>query len=317
MTKNSLNTIITSSLTCLLLIFIRWRVGDDFLLGDRLFHGGGILQIAIATLLSAYIYNQLIDRARRPLMRRRLWLIFSIVFFTQLALGITVDTLFLITGELHYPIPSVILTGALYRGEISFMPILFLATLLIAGGAWCSHLCYFGVMDSLAASSKRGSKLPFNRERMRVLFLLFFIATSLLLRWFPPLYATVAGAVSGVIGLGVILFLSRRYKTMIHCTCFCPIGTIVSYMKYISPFRLRKNNHCTQCQACTKACRYGALDNKESIGRSCTYCGDCLSRCNHNGLEYRFFKCSAQRSETIFIITVTVLYSIFICVARV
>lgn len=52
-----------------------------------------------------------------------------------------------------------ILAGPIYRGHISVMTILFLSTVVLSGPAWCSHLCYFGAIDNLAASGKtrRGS----------------------------------------------------------------------------------------------------------------------------------------------------------------
>ena len=45
------------------------------------------------------------------------WSIFSIVFFSQLILGILLSDKFLMTGNLHLPVPALILAGPIYRGH--------------------------------------------------------------------------------------------------------------------------------------------------------------------------------------------------------
>jgi len=87
--------------------------------------------------------------------RRVTWIAFSIVFFTQLGIGLAGDQRFLMTGKLHLPVPMMILGGPIYRGNMSVMTILFISTVVLSGPAWCSHLCYIGAWDGLAATARR------------------------------------------------------------------------------------------------------------------------------------------------------------------
>jgi polyferredoxin len=64
------------------------------------------------------------------------------------------------TGELHLPIPALILAGPVYRGEGLFMPVLYTVTILLVGPAWCSWLCYIGAWDDFAARRRKGGSRP-------------------------------------------------------------------------------------------------------------------------------------------------------------
>lgn len=96
--------------------------------------------------------------ARPKRSEARVWLMFSGVFFAQLVLGLLGAERFLMTGNLHLPVPAVILAGPLCRGEGFFMLILFLCTVLIVDPAWCGWLCYIGAWDNVAASARRPRK---------------------------------------------------------------------------------------------------------------------------------------------------------------
>ena len=317
--------IATSVLTFVLLTIVQIVVKPPLLLGERLFLGGGWLQILIASLLSGWFYHKMSPRATRHIWRKRIWLLFSVVFFSQLLLGITIDSVFLLSGTLHFPIPGLIPLGAIYRWQLSFMPILFIITILLSGGAWCSQLCYFGAFDSLAAGhGKRHSLSKKQRLQIRLSILILFTVVAITLRLFtfPPLLATGLAATVGIIGLLIILTFSRKRKIMIHCTTYCPAGTLVAYLKYISPWRFRiDTRQCTHCMACTRSCLYDALQ-KENIrqgcpGHTCTYCGDCLSACRHQALGYRIFNFSPVRSEKLWLCTTVTLFTCFLMIARI
>lgn len=314
---------ITACLIAVLLTIVQVVPAKPLLLMERLIPAGGWIQIAIAVVYGSLLSYHMQDRKKRPVWRIRAWLLFSLVFFGQLLLGLFVDPVFLMTGKLHLPVPAVILAGPLYRMEGLFMPILFLSTLLLSGPAWCSQLCYFGAFDAWSARGKTVSK-PFGyhrRLRYSVLFLV--IAGAILLRitgadgW----VATVAGIVVGISGLGIMLTLSRRKKMMIHCSSYCPIGTVVSFMKRLSPFRVKLNADCTHCMACLRSCKYDALHKenieKGEIGYTCTYCGDCLSACKHGGLEYRFLGLRPATAERLWVILTVTLHTCFLMIARI
>ena len=250
------------------------------------------------------------------------------------------------TGKLHLPVPAVIIAGPVYRFSSWFMPILFFSAILLAGPAWCSHLCYFGALDSSAArvGAKRkrvgkGSMRRVFREWMwrwkpimRVGVLMVVVAVALTLRFMRgPDYgvkslfqdnAALWAILFFAVGLLIILIISMRRGIMVHCSVWCPVGTVVNYMKYTSPFRFRVNrSECTSCMKCLPACNYAAM-NRDSqgklvIGNGCTYCGDCLTACPHNALEYSFFGMRGENAERLWIAVTIILHTLFLAIARV
>lgn len=317
--------VVTMLVTGALLSLVQVMVRPPLLLAERLLPGGGWLQVVLAALFGGWLYLKMFDRAKRAVWRRRIWLLFSVVFFFQLALGIFADTVFLMSGKLHFPIPGLIPVGVFYRGEMSFMPFLFLSTILLSGGAWCSQLCYFGAWDSLAAgkNGKRQGIKPGTRAGIRWTVLAVFILVALGLRLFhvPVIYASLIAAFAGVAGVGIIVLVSRGRKIAAHCSTYCPAGTLVSYLKYISPWRFRVNDRCTRCMACARVCRYDALPWESILkGRpavNCTLCGDCLAVCRHGALEYRFWGLSPLAAERLWLGTTLVFFICFLSIARV
>lgn len=279
--------------------------------------------MALAMLYAGWLCLKMQDRKERSVWRKRAWLLFSIVFFGQLALGILADPIFLMTGKLHLPIPAVILAGPLYRFEGLFMPVLFISTLLLSGPAWCSQLCYFGAFDAWSARGKMEREIFPYHKRMRYSVLFLVVAGAILLRLLgaSSTVATVSGLMVGLIGLLIMSLLSRKRRKMIHCSSYCPIGTLVSFLKYLSPFRLRLTKDCCHCMACTNTCRYDALHREEiesgKIGPTCTYCGDCLSACRHGAIVYRFPGLRPANAERLWIIVTVVLHTCFLMIARI
>ncbi len=235
------------------------------------------------------------------------------------------DSMFLMSGKLHFPIPGLIPAGGFYRGEVSFMPFLFLVTILLSGGAWCSQLCYFGAWDSLAAgkNGKREALSSKMRTRMRWTVLFVFIGVASALRGFgiPVIYSTGIAAFAGIVGIMIIGFMSKRRHVAMHCSSYCPAGTLVMYLKQVSPWRLRLNDRCRHCMACTRVCRYGALSKVDVLkGRpaiNCTLCGDCLAGCGHDALEYHLGGISPVLAERLWLGTTLVLFTCFLSIARV
>lgn len=291
---------------------------------DRFIPGTGWIEIILAAIYAAWVYLHMKNPREVATWRKNTWLLFSAVFFTQLLMGIVADQRFLMSGKLHLPVPAVILAGPLYRMQLAFMPILFLSTVLITGPAWCSHLCYFGSVDNWAASSKTLRNKPLkNKMLIRHSFLALFVVTALAfhLAGVPLLWATLAAAAAGVAGLVIILLLSRRKNKMVHCTMYCPIGTLVSYLKFVSPFRMSIQRNCTVCMACTLKCRYDALNlediKKGKPGLSCTYCGECVTTCHQQSIRYHFLGLSADKARNLWLILTISLHACFLVLARI
>lgn len=255
-----------------------------------------------------------------------MWITFCILFFVQFIIGAFLSDKFLLTGKLHIPVPFVIIAGAIYRGEINFMVILYFTTILLTGGIWCSHLCYFGGFDFLSARcAKKNKPLPISYRtiwsiKLTISALIF--GGAFMMRYFNnTIYLFTIIAIIITIEIGLIL-LSRYHSKMIHCTLFCPIGTLTSILKGMNPLRVKiDESQCTKCQKCVSECRYSAVD-KESISKgevrlNCTQCGDCMSACNHNALHYKIVGLDKKTSRIVFKIVMIIFYMIFVSVAMV
>lgn len=203
------------------------------------------------------------------------------------------------------------------------MTILFLSTVILSGPTWCSHLCYFGAVDGMLAKGKTKKSPIKNKFRYKhsILFLVISITILLRLLSVETLYAVIFGAAFGIIGAFVISILSERNKKMVHCTVYCPIGTVISYFKYINPFRLRIESNCTMCALCIPNCKYDALTiydlKNKKPGITCTLCGDCLSSCSVNSIQYKFLGLSAVKARNLYLVISICLHAIFLALAKI
>ncbi len=217
-----------------------------------------------------FIAHQLSDYKKIAIWRGRLWTLFSVVFFSQLLLGLAVSDLFLMSGKLHLPIPAIIIAGPIYRWQLSVMTILFLSTILLSGSAWCSHYCYFGALDGVASRGKT-SKSTFQKFKLfKYTFLPLLVVGAFLFRWFDVSWqlAVGVGASIGVLGIVSMLYFSGRYGKMFHCTVFCPLGTLTHLIGKINPFRVVIASSCTSCMVCKTSCKYDALNGENILAKN-------------------------------------------------
>ena len=316
------------ALACLLvsaLLLLLDGLRPDLLLLHRLVPGWGAGQALLAGLWAGLVYGWLADRRRAPVWRRRIWLLFSCVFFAQLLAGLFLHSLFLLQGVPHLPVPGLILSGPLYRGGGSlFMPGLFAVSLLLAGSAWCSHLCYLGVWDARAADAgpRRGVPAVWRKVRWVLLAMSLLLPPGLRLAGLPWPWALVLALALGLALLPCALRLSRRLGIPVYCCGICPLGLTANLLGRLSPWRLRRNGRCTGCGACARACRYGALrlDGPGTVSGPdwrCTLCRDCLSVCRHGALEIRCCGQGAAGVEQALLCSLSVLHTLFLFMGRV
>lgn len=306
------------------LVFVHLKVDRPMLLLERFLPGWGWIEIAVLASYAAWLTPKMLDPERARIWRPRFWGLFSFVFFGQLALGLWSDSRFLMTGTLHLPIPALIVAGPVFRMKLSFMPILFFATVLLLGPAWCSHLCYIGAWDNLASRAKKRPK-PLSRWRKpaRVAILAAIVAAALVFRLagVSVRAATFAAALFGAAGVAVMAFGSRRSGQMVHCVTFCPIGLVAGLLGRLNPFRLKIEAACTDCLACRQFCRYDALTPEDIARRrpgiSCTLCGDCLSGCPTGMFSIRFLGLTPQAARDLFVVLAVSLHAVFLGLARI
>ena len=311
-------------ITIVLLSFVQIKVDNPMLLLERFIPGGGWVEIFIIGLYGGVVAYKMQDPGKVLVWRKYTWLAFSVLFFSQLILGLFGYEKFLMTGKLHLPVPMMILAGPLYRGHISVMTLLFISTVILSGPAWCSHFCYFGALDGVASGGKTLRGPIRNKWALKSTVILLVVLAALMLRWMnvPVLTATLVAGGFGVIGLGVILVLSRREGRMVHCTSYCPIGTIVNLTRFVNPFRMYIDNQsCTDCMACTRYCTYDAL-NKSDIearkpGLTCTLCGDCVASCHAGSIKYRFLRLSPTAARNLYLLITISLHASTMALARI
>jgi len=314
-------------LTVALLVVARAKASVPLLLVDRFLPGWGWLEILALALYAAWLAGEFLDPERHRLLRPRVWALFSAVFFGQLLLGLIGLNDFLMTGRLHLPVPALIVAGPLFRGGGLFMAILFSATVLFVGPAWCSHLCYIGAWDDQCSRLGPNRPEPLSDRwklwgRLAALVLTCGGALALRLLGVEALTAVWLAALFGLAGVGVMLLLSRRLGVMAHCTAFCPIGLLGNLLGRLMPWRLRiDRDTCTRCRSCSRACRYSALSGADieagTPALSCTLCGDCIGACPHDSMHYRFPGLSKPAARATFLTLVATLSAVFLGVARI
>lgn len=315
-------------LTAAMLALTRSKVSFPILLPDRFLPGSGWVLILLLAVYAALAVRWFLAPGRSPRDwskgRIRVWGLFSAVFFTQLALGLAGAERLLMTGKLHLPVPALIMAGPIYRGEGFFMPILFLGTIAFVGPAWCSWLCYIGAWDGLAARQlKRPAAMPRWRQPVRVALAALVALTAWGLRasGTPVSTALVLAAGFGLLGVALMLFISRRKGVMIHCTAFCPIGVLANFLGRLNPFRVRIREGCTGCGVCARICRYDALDGARieqgMPGVTCTLCGDCVGSCPHGAMHYVFPGLAHAHARALFTVLAVSAHAVFLGVARI
>jgi len=315
--------VIVFILTFILLAFVQLKVEKPMLLAERFLKGSGWVEILLISCYGAFIVNKMKDPMNVPKWRKISWTTFSLVFFTQLIIGLSGFDKFLMTGKLHLPIPMMILAGPIYRGQLSVMTILFLSTVILTGPAWCSQLCYFGAFDNLSSGGKTSKEILRNKGAIKSTVLILVIAMAIILRWLniSMLISTLIAIAFGVGGILIMIFFSMKRKKMVHCVMYCPIGTLVNIFKHVNPFRMYIDQSCTLCMNCTKFCKYDALNpsdiknSKPSI--TCTLCGDCLAGCHHNSIKYKFLKMKPEQARNLYLVLTISLHAACMALARI
>jgi ferredoxin len=307
-----------------LLILAEAKSPVTLLLIERIAPGWGGLEIFALGLYAAWITGLMLDPAKTAVVRGRIWGLFSLVFFMQFGLGLAGVPHLLMTGELHIPVPALIAAGPVFRGEGFFMLFLFGASVLLLGPAWCSHLCYIGAWDHWAANARgRTPQLSRGSKYLRAGFLALVLAAALVLRYagFSVLAAVLSAVFFGLVGVAIMVTLSRRKGTMVHCTTYCPIGIVSNVLGKVNPWRIKIGEGCNRCGKCSRACRYSALTAPDlengRVGLSCTLCGDCVNACPEGRMHYTFPGLSQAASRTAFITLAAALHAVFLGVARI
>jgi polyferredoxin len=132
-----ISLLISGIFTTGILLIVHVKVVRPMLLIERFFPGLGWIEIAALSIYAVFLTFFMIRTGNIGRLRSIYWRAFSLIFFSQLILGLTLSPLFLMSG----------------RGV--FVLSLFIGTLVIAGPGWCGHLCNIGSWDDIAAKVKK------------------------------------------------------------------------------------------------------------------------------------------------------------------
>lgn len=88
-----------------------WALAPGLFVLERFAPGWGLAQVFLPGLWAAWVAGRLSDRHTAVAARLWTWRLFSLVFFGQLLLGLTLDGRFLLSGNLHLPVPGVIVSS--------------------------------------------------------------------------------------------------------------------------------------------------------------------------------------------------------------
>ncbi len=317
-------SLVAAGLVVLGLVPVQLKLDPPVMVAERFWPGAGWGLIAVLSLYAAWLVARMRDPGRQPVWRRRVWTLFSVVFYLQLVIGLSGVEQFLMTGRLHFPIPALIAAGPAYRGGGWFMPILFTASVLLVGPAWCSHLCYQGAWDhAFARRRRRPAVLPGWVGVLRWISPVVIIGMALGLRALGASWVLAGGLALGfgLGGVAVMGLVSARTGVMVHCTAWCPMGAIASLLGKLNPFRIRMGAECDACGTCSRACRYQALGQadleRRRPGPSCTLCGDCVGSCRKSQMVYWFPGLGPEAARTAFIVVAVSLHAMFLGVAMI
>jgi len=321
--KKYIPLIITALIPLLLLVPVQINVNPPMILAERFFEGAGWIEIIVLDIYAVILAYIILFKQKIKKVRTVYWSIFSLIFFTQFILGLLISEKFLMSGDLHLPVPALIIAAPIYRGGGFFMPILLMFTILIVGPAWCSHLCYIGAWDNIISKKRKPKKA--NRQFtlfFRYGMIVFVVALTLILKLLnvSSLTAFFFALTFGIVGIALMFLLSFRLGYMFHCTTYCPVGSLVALISKLYPARIKINQStCTLCNFCSADCKYDALSATDiklgKAGWNCTLCGDCLDSCSSQSLYLSFFG-SKKNGWNYYISIIIGLHAVFLALAR-
>ena len=181
-------------------------------------------------------------------------------------------------------------------------------TTLLVGRVFCGFLCPFGVLqDLLEKVVPRKFKRELPRALHERLYLVKYVCLAAIL--LPALAGSRASIFSFFEPFGTVFFLSSSIVLWaiaggilvasaivprFYCRYACPLGAALAVASTVSPFRIRRVEHCDHCKVCEQACPTGAIEGPRIDFRECVRCNICEAKlieqagvCRHDIDEVR------------------------------
>jgi MauM/NapG family ferredoxin protein len=101
----------------------------------------------------------------------------------------------------------------------------------------------------------------------------------------------------GVIFFGFILL--NMYKRRFFCNYLCPLGALYGLVSKFSLFRLKTDENCVSCNACSNRCTYSGSPYQDYMKSECMVCFNCIDDCPTDSVEVSFDLPKKERRTTI------------------
>ena len=165
-------------------------------------------------------------------------------------------------------------------------------TTLLAGRVFCGFLCPFGVLqDVLEKVVPRKFKRELPRALHERLWLVKYLCLAAILlpalagsraSIFPFLepFGTVFFLSSSIVlwGIAAAILVASAIVPRFYCRYACPLGAALAVASTVSPFRIRRVEHCDHCKVCEQACPTGAIEGPRIDFRECVRCNVCETK---------------------------------------
>ena len=160
---------------------------------------------------------------------------------------------------------------------------------LFAGRLFCGYICPFGALQELLHVQKLRVRIP-----DRWMKILRWIPYAILVYLVVRVFATGILSWSGTTpfkafftfgGTAVTWAISATFAVLSivvfrpFCRLSCPLGSWLSLVSRISPFRVRVGSTCVSCGKCDDACSFCAIEGGHADASTCLLCGECIREC--------------------------------------
>ncbi len=167
-------------------------------------------------------------------------------------------------------------------------------TTLFWGRVFCGFLCPFGTIQDFLEKvvPQRFQRTMPRALHERALKLKYVILAIILL---PALAGSSMSIFPFFEPFGTVFFLSSSVALWViaggvlvasaivprfYCRYACPLGAALAVASTISPFRIRRVEHCDYCKVCEQACPTGAIDGPAIDFKECVRCNICEIKLN-------------------------------------
>ena len=165
-------------------------------------------------------------------------------------------------------------------------------TTLLAGRVFCGFLCPFGALqDFLEKVVPRKFRRELPRALHERLWMVKYLCLAAILLpalagsrasifpFFEP-FGTVFFLSSSVVlwGIAGAILVASAIVPRFYCRYACPLGAALAVASTVSPFRIRRVEHCDHCKVCEQACPTGAVHGPRIHFAECVRCNICETR---------------------------------------